>query len=258
MGKILVVAKITWEENVRRKIFYLLFFMALILVGGSRFVNIFGLGAQSKLIREFSLTGIGLFGLIFTFALFLFSLPGEIERKTIYPILAKPITRAQYLWGKYLGDMALIFVYMAALVGILYLILATDKSDSNMLINSIFPAVWLMFVECAVVGAILLFFSIFLSYPLNLSVTLLIYIIGNISATYQKMILSAGQNPVAGWLTDILKPMLPQFDLFHIKNAVIQNYIIDPHYVPLTTLYGILYIVIIMILSALAFRRKEL
>ncbi|MCD6310477.1 MAG: ABC transporter permease subunit [Candidatus Eremiobacteraeota bacterium] len=255
MGKILVVAKITWEENVRNKIFYLLFFLAIILIVGTRFINIFGFGAQSRLIREFSLTGIGFFGLIFTFALFLFSLPGEISRKTIYPVLAKPITRGQYLWGKFLGNMALVFIYLAVLAILLYLIL---YGETGFWMNDVLAAVWLNFLECSILGAILLLFSIFLSYPLNLSLTLLLYIIGNVSATYQRMILSAQSNPVSRIIVDVLKPILPQFDLFHIKNAVIQDYIINPAYVPLTTLYGILYIAIIMVLASLAFRRKEL
>jgi len=255
MSRALVIARITWEENVRKKIFYFLLFLVLILLVGSRLATIFGMNTNSRLLKDFGLSGIHFFSLIFTFALFLQTISGEIDRKTIYPILAKPITRGEYLWGKFLGNMAILFVFLLVLSLSMEVLLYT-------LVKAWFPlllqASFLIFIECGIVGALLIFLSIICSYPLALSLALLLYMIGNISPVYIKLVLSKHSNVVTQFLVDVFKPIMPQFSIFHIKNAVVHDYIIDPRYFPLAVFYGIIYTILVMQFAQILFRKREL
>jgi len=255
MNHALVIARLTWAENVRRKVFYFLFFLTLLFLAGGRVLNVFGMAINSRLLKDFGLSGISLFALLFTFALFLQALSREIEQKTIYPILAKPISRLEYLWGKFLGNMAVLGVFVLVLAVTLELMLFT-------LVKAWFPmvfsAVLLVYLECGVLGALMLLFSVYLSYPVNLSLTLLIYIIGNLSSAYIKMVIDKGNDPVLRFLVETIKPWFPQFELFHIKNAVVHDYILAPQYLPLAVLYGLFYIILLMQIAGICFKKKEL
>lgn len=255
MSRALVIAGLTWKENVRRKVFYFLLFLTLLFLGGGRLLNVFGMAINSRLLKDFGLSGISFFALIFTFSLFLQALPREIELKTIYPLLAKPLSRMEYLWGKFLGNMAVLGVFLLVLSVTLELMLFTLV---KVWFWMVFPAVLLIFLECGILGAIMLWLSVYLSYPVNLSFTMLIYIVGNLSSTYIKILVEKSNDRLVHFLVNTIKPCLPQFELFHIKNAVVHDYILAPQYLPLTVLYGLCYIVLLMQIAGICFNKREL
>ncbi|MBI2251319.1 MAG: ABC transporter permease subunit [Armatimonadetes bacterium] len=252
---ILRVASITAEKSLRQKILYLIFFFGLVLIALSNFLNVFGLGAQIRLIKDFSLTGINLFGLIFTIAIYLNSIPNEIEQKTIYPLLAKPLRRSEYVWGKFLGNYYLIFLNMLILAVELFLIL---KLNTNIYYFNVFNCIFLYFIQCGVVGAMVLAFSTRISYPLTLSLTLFAYIIGGFSSVYIQYLAAQPENQIGVFIIKIIKDIIPHFDYFNIKNSVVHDYIIEPKYLPMTAFYGITYIWLFIILAEMSLRNKDL
>jgi ABC-type transport system involved in multi-copper enzyme maturation permease subunit len=252
---VLRMASMTAEESLRKKILYLILFLSVILVAGSNFVNVFNLGAQVRLIKDFSLTGINFFGLIFTLALYLNAVPREIEAKTIYPLLTRPLKRSEYLWGKFLGNYFLVFLNMAILALELFFIL---KLNSRISYYSIFPCVFLYFLQCGIVGAMLLFFSIRLSPPMSLSLAVFLFIIGSLSAVYIQYLAAQAQGGTGVFFIKLIKDILPHFDYFDIKNSVVHDYIIDPRYLPAASLYGAAYIWLLLLLGESSLRRKDL
>jgi ABC-type transport system involved in multi-copper enzyme maturation permease subunit len=252
---IIRLASVTIEENLRKKILAVLLFASLLLVASSGLINTFNLGVQMRILKDVALTAIGLFGIALTFSLFLTAIPGEMATRTIYPILAKPIGRTHYLWGKFLGLYSLVVLNLMILAVELFLMIWVLNESW---IWTIFQAVFLMAIECGVVGAAVLMFSIYLTVPVNLSLSLFIYISGSMSSTYLKYMIETGSNPVTSILMRFVKLMLPNFDFFHIKNAVIHSYVISPGYVPSATLYGFIYILLFMLLTDLLFQRKDL
>lgn len=252
---VLRIARMTVEENLRKRILFLLLFLTLLLVGGTRLINAFGLGVQARLVKDLSLFGVQLFAIFLTFALYLNLVPNEIEHKTIYPILAKPVRRREFLWGKFLGIAFLIFINLAVLalelIGIIY--------DLEHVLNTGVPkVVFLNFIECCILGAILIFFSLFLSTPINLSLTALIYIIGTISSTYATFLAGTRHSLFYKIIVQGFKAVIPQFDYLHIKNAVVFNYFIDTKYFLFTIFYGFMYAILVMLLSEMIFERKDL
>ena len=97
MTNIVTIAIITIQENLRNKILYLLLFMSLIIVGGTIFLNTFDLGGTTRLIKDLSVTLISFFSIVLSLVLSVTTLRNEMDRKTLYPILTKPVARMEFI-----------------------------------------------------------------------------------------------------------------------------------------------------------------
>lgn len=250
----LIIASMTVEENLRKRIQYILLFLSVVLVAASAMLNTFSLGAQVTIIKDLSLSGIGLFGLLFTISLLLNAVPGEIEHRTIYPLLAQPITKADYLWGKFLGTMALVTVNLLVLALELMLVLYPYEHAIDF---AILPAVLLIAVQCGIVGAMVIFFSLLVSYPLTISIVLFLFIVGGLSTDYIGLLFKETPKLLAKMVL-LIKLILPKFDFFIIKNAVVHNHAVSANFVWWTVIYGFVYIAAIMLVSEIVFERRDL
>ena len=107
--RILVISKLTVLENSRKQVFHVLLIAALAIICASTLLSFFTLGVQLKILKDLSLTSIIFCGGMLAVALASAGLPGEIEHRTLYPILARPIRRWEFIFGKYLGTLATIY-----------------------------------------------------------------------------------------------------------------------------------------------------
>lgn len=254
LKKTAAIAMLTIEENVRKKVLYILLFISLLLIVFSSSVTSFGLGGQATVMKDLSLSGIQFFGLLFTLSLFLNVIPREIETKTIYPFIAQPITRGDYLWGKFLGLFAVIAVNLLVLGAVMMLCTYPYEHFWNF---DILKAVVLIILQCGVIGALMLMFSLITSYPLALSLTLFLYILGSASSPYLAYI-AKGLPVLFTRFLIVLKLILPKLDMFVIKNAVVHNHALLPGYFTSSILYGAAYILLLMLLSLTLFESKDL
>ncbi len=253
------IASMTFEENYRKKFLYILFFLSAMIVISAYMFDPFDIGKQLPVVFDISLTGLSTFGIVLTFALFLSAIPAEIEKKTIYPIMSKPINRSDYLWGKYLGNMFMIFINLFVLASlIIFLVCKIIGRYDHQIMASVYNSVLLTFIECGIVGAIIVLFSPWMSYPVNLVLTLLLYISGNVSNAYIEYLATDPRTQFSAGLTLALKLFLPNFSFLHIKNSVVHSYIVDPNYIRGAAVYGILYILIVMLIADMLFQRKDL
>ena len=252
--KTLVLARLAIEENIRKKILYILLFVSVIMIAFSSSMTSFNLGAQVTIMKDICLSGIGLFGIVFTLSLFLNVIPKEIETKTIYPFLAQPVTRGTYLTGKFLGIFILIAANMLFLGLELMVVLKMYEPIWNF---GVLQVVALNILQCGVLGAIMLLFSLISSYPLALTITIFLYIVGGISSPYIAYISGSIPAPVIKSLLAI-KLILPKFDIFNIKDAVVHDHTLLPGYFLAAIIYGIAYILIIQLFSIMIFEKKDL
>lgn len=249
------IASITFEENYRKKFLYILFFMSALVMLASYMFDPFDIGKQLPVIIDVSLTALQAFALIMTFGLFLTAIPSEIEKKTIYPLMSKPINRSDYLWGKFLGNMFMIFLNLLVLSILLVFMLYRITGRANL---TVFNSTILMFIECCIVGAIIILFSPWMSYPVNLVLTLLFYLAGNMSSGYVQYLATEKSTQFAANMVLLLKIILPNFEYMHIKNSIVHSYIVDPSYIRGAALYGILYTFVVMLIADLLFKKKDL
>ena len=256
------VASITFEESYNKKFLYILLFISGIVMISAFMFDPFNMGQQMPVVKDICLTGLSFFGLILTFALYLTAIPNEIEKKTIYPLLSKPINRSDYLWGKYMGNLSMIFLNLFVIT--LEIVFLLTRLNAKLphpelnLVPTVLSSALLTFIECGVVGALIVLFSPFMSYPVNLVLTMLLYISGNVSQGYINYLASDVSSQPGAALAIVLKYLLPNFEYFHIKNSVVHQYIVDPNYIKGAALYGIIYIFIVMFLADILFQRKDL
>lgn len=253
MTTIFTLARLALKEYYRRKILIVTFVMMLAVAGTGLLANPFTVGVEGRLIRDLGLFLIQLFSLIFALALAATAIQQEMERKTVYPFLAKSITRGQYLWGKFFAVSALVIMNDVILGSELLLIVAAVGGKLHLMILT---ATLLAALESMVLVSFALFFSTLSTPPVTFAVIFLLYVIGSLSHAYT-LTLTAGNGPIQ-WLLLHLKSLLPYFDYFSIRAAVTHDVPVGPAYLLAAALYGVVYIFLGMILAEVSFLKKDL
>ncbi|HOL22395.1 MAG TPA: ABC transporter permease subunit, partial [bacterium] len=122
MKKAWVIALNTFQESLRKKTFYILLVVALIVIGASRFFSFLAAEDELKMIKDVSFSTIEFFGALIAIFTALAAVSGEIEKRTIYPLLSKPITRSNFIIGKLIGQ-SLIILLNVILMSIFFIVL---------------------------------------------------------------------------------------------------------------------------------------
>lgn len=130
LARVLVVALNTYREAVRARILHGLFALALATTGYSLVVGAYTSKSQLRVVSDLGAAGISLYAIIVAVVLGATSLYRELELKTLFPILARPIARSEYLAGKYLGTLLLLTVFVGANAGIALLAIAAISGRS--------------------------------------------------------------------------------------------------------------------------------
>ena len=123
MVKILTIAVNTFREAVRDKILYSLLIFALLMIGSSVFISTLSIGDQVKIIKDMGLSMISLFGTLIAIFVGVGLVYKEIEKRTIYTIIAEPIGRHKFLMGKYCGLILTLLVEIAIMASGFFLLL---------------------------------------------------------------------------------------------------------------------------------------
>src|SRR4051812_38793722 len=160
MQRIVIVAGNTFRETIRDKILYNLVLFAILLIGASVLLGTLTIGEQARIVNDLGLAAINLVAVIIAIFVGIGLVTKEIERRTIYTILARPITRVQFILGKYLGLAFIVVVNIAIMFAMFVAILWLTGSPVH---GSLFQVVELIIVETLLVMAMALFFSTFSS-----------------------------------------------------------------------------------------------
>ena len=158
MRSIIVIALNTFRENLRDKILYSLLIFAALLMGASILLGALTIAEQEKIIADMGLASINVIGVIIAIFVGIGLVSKEIERRTIYTILAKPISRSQFILGKYLGLVITLGVNLVIMFDVFLFTLWMTQVPITMVLVQ---AVALMMVEFLVVTATALFFRRF-------------------------------------------------------------------------------------------------
>ena len=257
MEAITVIAGLVFRENLRKKVIHVFFVIAmLILIWASTF-RVFTLGVQVKFLKDMALFGISFMGILITITATAGQLSQELEHRTIYPLLAKPVTRLQVLAGKFLGALYIIYLNIA-LMGIVFLSLLFFRE--NTLDIAILQSIFLIAVECAVVAAFCLLFSTFFSTAANVTATFFLYLLGHVKMAYGDYFMTQFKIPVIhGMVKLIQNPIFPpNLQYFDIKETIIKNIHVTFTHVFFVTLYGIGLVIFFLLIANLIFSKKDL
>jgi len=294
VGRILVIARHAFTQLVRMKVFYFLIAFGIILIG-SNFMNLpQHEGPESSGIHVLNMIKSTCFGAMHLFSVVLsivataLLLPKDVEDRTLYTILAKPVPRLDYLAGKLLGVLLLVFVSLAfmdllmtAALQIRTNMVLSDQlemgkamgytaSDMASLKNDVLSqgptwslqgAVFAVFLRASIMASLALLISTFSTSTLFTAIiSFLIYFIGHFQADARVIYLQGsegGQSAFARLVALVVSLVLPDFQNFNVIDAVIEGQMMPAYILGKLTLIGLYYALFFTLASWYVFAEKE-
>lgn len=263
MRRIAAIARNTFREAVRNKILYSLLFFALALIGSATAVAQLTLHEEVRMIRDLGLYGVDIFGVIIAIFLGVNLLYKELDLKTVYTILPKPIRRWEFVLGKWLGMLLTLWVQVLVMGAVLLVLLASFGAGLDV---ATLKAILLLFGNLMVVTSIAVFFSAFSSPFLSGFFALGIFVLGRSVPDIKALGASAVGDAQAGAtaILDVVTTLLPNLHLFYPSGTIIGAQSVSVHrefvgasYLFSTSLYAFGYSVAVLILAMLIFRRRD-
>ncbi|MCR4408765.1 MAG: ABC transporter permease [Candidatus Saccharicenans sp.] len=251
--KITTIALNTFKEAKRDRVLYLLFFFVAVCLLFSRFLALLTVGDRVKIIKDVGLASISLFGMLMAILMGTGLVYKEIDKKTIFTLLAKPIHRAEFLLGKFLGLVLTIFIMtvLMAAVFMLILFLHTFSVDWKILL-----AILYIFFELCLMTAVALLFSTFTTPILASLYSLAFYLIGHLSWSLEMLIKKVKSGAGRAALR-VLYTVLPDLENFNFKTEVVHNLPLPGKLLGTSFVYGVVYTAFLLLLAMLVFRRRD-
>jgi ABC-type transport system involved in multi-copper enzyme maturation permease subunit len=265
MRAILLVAGAVFRESVRDRVPYTLVVFAVLLMAASYLISQVTAGQDVKIIKDLGLAAIAIFGLLIAVFIGIGLVSKEVERKSVYALLSKPISRPQFVLGKFLGLMLTLATNIAAMTAafygvLVYLAVVNPSLEAAALAPAADPrllmAIGLILAELMVVTAVALFFSTFSSPLLATVLTLALWVAGHFNAdlrNFENVI----DNAAVGWLARVLYYVLPNLAPFDIKAEVVHGLPVALRHVVLTLAYAVTYTALLLTAAVAIFRRRD-
>ena len=252
--KVWTIAVNTFHESLRKKILYVLIVFAIIFIGASKFFSFLSREEELKMIKDIGFSSIEFFGALIAIFSSAGSISGEIEKGTIYTLLSKPITRANFVIGKFIGQI-LIILFNLIIMTVFFITLLLLKNNPFDL--ELFKTILLIFFELVVISSIAIAIGNFAPNSFNITFSFLLYIAGHLTS-YGKQLIERVRNPLFKGFGTIFYTILPNYENFNIKDKVVVGIPVSWIYVGKTITYGFIYICISLLLAIYFFNRKEI
>jgi len=256
MRQIWTLAKNTWKEAFRKKDFYVFFIFLIILLAVLSFENFFNVPGISRYVKDLGYSLTWLFSLIIAVTFSAKQIPSEIESHTIYPLLAKPVTRIQMILGKFFGG---VFASILAF-SIFYILLALV---SQMKGEGITPVLFIQSYICGVlflslISAISICFSIYLTLSANVAISFILYFFVIWFGDRLRSLLVLG-NKIVSFFYNILYYLIPHFEFYDMRIRVVHAW--EPLPIGVVSsifLYTVCYVFFLFSIAYIGFQRKRL
>lgn len=286
MGKIYQIAKNTFRESIRDRILYVVAFFALMMLVGSLAFGWISIGDQLQVVQDFSLAVLSFFVALMAVFIGAGLVHKEIEKRTIYTILSKPVERWQFLLGKYFGLLAVLGLALVGMLSAALLFVAYAAANSPLTSETPWTDLvhwrWyvgaglLVFFELMVVVALATLFGSMASPTLSAIFTFTAYLIGQVSSTINFMFTKfqpAAESAAASGevlievvsrsyfiyrpVSVFLYYVLPDLRHFHLRNQVVLGPMPTVEQFLVAAAYGICYSAAVLVLAVFVFNRKR-
>jgi ABC-type transport system involved in multi-copper enzyme maturation permease subunit len=262
----LAIAVNVFRESVRDKVPYNLVLFAVVLMGASYLLGQLTAGQDVKIIKDLGLAATSMFGLFIAVFIGIGLVSKEVERRSIYSLLAKPIHRSQLILGKYAGLVLTLTVNVAVMAAAHYAVLGymawhapqplIDSWEAPALDPALLKATSLILVELMLITAIAMFFSTFSTPMLSAALTFALYVVGHFSAdlrNFQDVV----DSPAAARVARGLYWVLPNLSQFDVKAAVVHAQPVPAGYMALAIAYAAVYIAMLLVGATFIFSRRD-
>ncbi len=254
MNAVTTIAANTFREAMRDRILYLFLGFAIVLLAGSKLFGMLTVGDESKVILDLGLAGLQFFSMLIAVMMSVTLISREIESRTVFVILAKPVRRWQFLLGKYLGLVATVAFNLALMTAILLAVLAVYRYGLR---PGVLLAAAMTLLEMLLVAAFATLFAV-LTRPIMGSVlTLGVFLVGHVS---QDLWLLTRHLPGAATRTvvAVVYHLVPNLQRFNFKSEVVHGLEVPAAAVGWAVAYGLAFTAVVLLLACLQLGRRDL
>jgi Cu-processing system permease protein len=250
------IARNAFREAVRDRVLYNLVIFVLLLTVGAIFLSELSANQEAKIIVDLGLGAMLLFGTFIAIFVGTGLVYKEIERRTLYAILAKPVGRGEFLVGKYLGLCLTLAVNVAVMgVGVSLALLYVERGYDPLILH-VWPAIALIYVELLIMVAVALLFSSFSSPALSALLTFAVFVIGHFSADMKTLAAALGSR-AARVLFGLLFYLLPNLSHYTQITDAGHGLMPWPTAFAAAVVYAVLYITVLLAAATFIFNRRN-
>ena len=252
-GRIRAIALNTFREAIRDKVLLSLLVLAIVVMGSAKIIQPLALGEEAKVVQDMGLAAITLFCVLIAVLVGGKLVYKEVEKRTIYIVLAKPVRRWEFILGKYAGLMAVLLVSIVIMTVGFYLILfVTGVPPSAYLL----VALLMTFFELAIVTAVAILFSTFVTPIASAVFTFAVYFVGHLTRDL-RLLAAMSPSPVVKVISQVMYYVLPNLNNFNIRGEVVHNVLLSSHALSLSVLYAVVYTATLLLVSVAIFNRRD-
>ena len=283
-----IIARATTKEAVRQPLFFLLLFIAAVVLVVNTFMPFFTLGDDIRELKNCGLATLLISGLLLAVWTAGTSITNEIDGKTAMTLLSKPINRRQFIVGKYVGIIqAVVWLFLPLTLLLSFFIfykvgydqkeyaleispwfewvevaggtqLPLPHSERLEAISQILPGIILSFFQVAVLGAISVAVATRLPMVVNLVVCFAVFVIGNLTPMMVAQADTLIQNEFVAFVARLIATALPSLESFNIYAALARGGSVPPAYLGVSLLYGIAYVAATILVAFILFEDRDL
>lgn len=251
--RVSALAANTMREAIRSKVLYTLLFFAVLLIGTGVLLSTLSYVEGQRILQSVGLAAIRLFGAAIAISVGIGLIHREVERRTIYTILSKPISRGEFLLGKYLGLVATIWLQVA-IMGAAFAAVSLLAGAPLTLQHG--QALVLAAMELALVVAFATLFSSFTTPMLAALFTTGLYLVGHLSRDLRD-IGSRSEMEAVRFIVAGLHRVLPDLETFNLTTQALHALPVPPGEVLFAVLYGAGYSALLLLFAVVVFERRD-
>jgi len=253
MKQLIAITANTFRETIRDRILAVIVVFALIMIAGSLWLGSISLGEQARMMKDFGLLAITGFGLIVAVFVAASLVHKEVEKRTVFVLFSKPVSRAAFIAGKFIGlcgTLAVVLAGMGLFLFVLVWIVGGEQSGTLLL------AVVMIYVQLVTVVAVTVFFSTLGSAILAAVLGICVFVAGHLSHNVLSLT-RLGKNAVTEALSWVVYVLIPNLSAVDVKAGAVGEQTLAWGEIGLWVLYLLAYVVVALALATLVFRRKE-
>ncbi len=253
MKQTLAIAINTFKETIRDRVLAVIIVFALIMIVAGLWLGSISLGQQGRMMKDFGLLAVTGFGLIVAVFIAAGLVHKEVEKRTVFVLFSKPVSRAAFIAGKFLGLCATMAVVLAGMGLFLFAVVWTVSGEAS---GTVVLAVLMIYVQLLTVMAVTIFFSTMGSAILAAVLGICVFVAGQLSHNVLQLT-RLGKNPVTEALSWVVYVIIPNLSAVDVKASAVGELTLAWGEVGVWVLYLIAYMVVALAVATLIFRRRE-
>ena len=257
MNRVAAIAVYTFKESVRERVLYTLLIFAILMIGAGLILGSVSVGINEVALVNLGLSAISVFGLLIAVFIGISLVWKEVERRTLYNVLSKPVARAEFILGKFFGLVLTLAVNTAVMTAGFYLLLWCEKGRITAADRAPLEAIYFILLQLMLVVGVALLFSTISSPALSAVFTLSLYVIGNLLDDVRSFGEQSGSAALRGLLRAV-SVVLPDFGAFSDIAPAAHGELVAGREILSHSIYAVLYTAVLLSATILIFERRDL